>query len=279
MDDYQFFDLADGTRLAYVDRGSGPPVLLLAGWSQTVELYKNQIDVFAQHHRVIALDWRGHGRSTGDWGYRTGRLARDLSDFIEGLGLAKVDVVAHSVGASLVWAYIEAYGEHRLRRAVFVDQASSVMAKPDWDRERRIQAGCSLPDPSGLVEFYNQVISANTVEDSAEVIRRLFSPSISEAELRWAAEENLTMPREAAAALLWDTALNDYSDLFARVSIPVLVIGFERSLFPAASQTWIAEQIPAGQARIFSIAEGASHFMFLESPEPFNEAVLAFLGT
>jgi pimeloyl-ACP methyl ester carboxylesterase len=278
VDDYQYFQLADNTQLAYVDKGSGNPVLFLAGWSQSVAQYKNQLDVFSATHRVIGMDWRGHGRSSGDWGYRTGRLARDLFEFTEGLGLEKFDVVAHSVGASLVWAYIEAYGESRLGKCVFVDQASSVMAKPDWDADRRIQAGCSQPEPAALTEFYNNVLNTKTLDQAVAVIRGLFNPSTSEAELRWAAGQNMEMTRRAAADLLWDTALNDFSDLFAHIQTPALVIGFERSLFPAESQQWIADQLPNGQARIFTIAEDASHFMFMEAPELFNRVVLDFLA-
>jgi pimeloyl-ACP methyl ester carboxylesterase len=277
MNDYHYLPLSDGARIAYLDLGQGDPVIFLAGWSQSVAQFKNQLEFFARHRRVIGMDWRGHGRSEGNWGMRTGRLARDLYEFTEALGLEKFDVVAHSVGASLVWAYLEAYGESRIGKAVFVDQASSVMAKPDWDAQRRIEMGCSQPEPSALTAFYNNVLATRNADECVEVIRGLFSPDIAADELRWAAEQNMEMARPAAAALLWDTALNDYSDLFAHLTIPSLVIGFERSLFPAASQQWIADQLPNGQARIFTIAEGASHFMFMESPDLFNEVVLDFL--
>lgn len=39
------------------------------------------------------------------------------------VSLQDVTVVGTSMGASTIWSYIELFGDHRLARAVFVDQA------------------------------------------------------------------------------------------------------------------------------------------------------------
>lgn len=39
------------------------------------------------------------------------------------LGVQDVTVVGSSMGASTIWSYIELFGNHRLAKAVFVDQA------------------------------------------------------------------------------------------------------------------------------------------------------------
>lgn len=48
--------------------------------------------------------------------------------------------------------------------------------------------------------------------------------------------------------LLWDIALDDWSDLFPRIELPALVVGAENSLYSVASQRWIAAQFPNGRA-------------------------------
>ena len=61
---YQRMQLADGQPLAYVDVGSGPPVVLLHGFTgRAVTHMALLLDVLHTDHRVIAPDLRGYGLS------------------------------------------------------------------------------------------------------------------------------------------------------------------------------------------------------------------------
>ena len=127
----------------------------------------------------MAFDMRGHGESTTPaGGYRVSRLAADLRAVIERLELDEVDLMGHSIGSSIIWSYIDLFGEDRLGRLVFVDQAPSVTAKADWSAEDCVTYGCLLPDLNALAEFYLQVLAAETPEATVPVIARLFSPSL-----------------------------------------------------------------------------------------------------
>lgn len=54
-----------GGRSAYIEeRGAGNPVVLLHGWGATTTTWNVHIDTLAAHHRVIAVDLPGHGRSS-----------------------------------------------------------------------------------------------------------------------------------------------------------------------------------------------------------------------
>ena len=55
-------DVDDGGRIHVVERGQGPPVVLLHGFMLSSALWAHQLRDLADHHRVIALDLRGHGR-------------------------------------------------------------------------------------------------------------------------------------------------------------------------------------------------------------------------
>jgi pimeloyl-ACP methyl ester carboxylesterase len=50
-------------RIAYVDSGSGPPVVLVHGLADDLGVWRDTIPILAKRHRVIALDLRGFGRS------------------------------------------------------------------------------------------------------------------------------------------------------------------------------------------------------------------------
>ena len=53
----------DGTRFSYVDEGEGSPIVLLHGWSSSLQWFRRNVHELAKGHRVLALDFRGHGSS------------------------------------------------------------------------------------------------------------------------------------------------------------------------------------------------------------------------
>jgi non-heme chloroperoxidase len=56
---------ADGTEIFYKDWGAGQPIVFSHGWPFSADDGDAQLLFFLQYgYRVIAHDWRGHGRST-----------------------------------------------------------------------------------------------------------------------------------------------------------------------------------------------------------------------
>lgn len=54
---------SDGVTLRYVEAGSGRPLVMVPGWSQTAAQFEHQLAGLSDRYRVIALDLRGHGES------------------------------------------------------------------------------------------------------------------------------------------------------------------------------------------------------------------------
>ena len=52
-----------GTRFYYETYGEGVPLLLIHANGESIGSFKGQIGDFASHHRVIAMDSRGQGKS------------------------------------------------------------------------------------------------------------------------------------------------------------------------------------------------------------------------
>jgi pimeloyl-ACP methyl ester carboxylesterase len=90
--------------------------------------------------------------------------------------------------------------------------------------------------------------------------------------------ENLRVEPARIAALFVDHCTIDWSETFARVDRPVLVIGGRVSHVNSRSQDWIHAQLPDSRLVIFEEAEGCAHFPFLESPETFNAVLDDFLA-
>ena len=136
------FRTSDGATLAYSIDGEGLPLLLLPGWSQSAAMFRNQIASFSKSRRVIALDFRGHGKSKdADHGFRVSRFARDVQELLDHEGLDEVSALGWSMGASVLWSFIDLFGTGRLKSLIFVDEPAAVMNQPGMDDGANADAG------------------------------------------------------------------------------------------------------------------------------------------
>ncbi len=85
--------------LYYEIYGSGPPLILIHGGLGNTGYWDKQIPIFAEHYQVIALDSRGHGRSTFNEepiGYAL--MTADVVALMDYLEIATADIVGWSDG-------------------------------------------------------------------------------------------------------------------------------------------------------------------------------------
>jgi len=94
-----FAEVGD-VRLFFTDEGTGsPPILFIHGYSCDSHDWMWQLPYFAARHRVIAVDLRGHGRSSiPAKGFGARDFAGDLAGLVDGLGCGPVVAVGHSLG-------------------------------------------------------------------------------------------------------------------------------------------------------------------------------------
>ena len=95
-----FIDV-NGTTLAYRDLGhrDGVPVILLNHWGAVLDNFDPRIvDGLARQHRVIAIDYRGIGKSGGIAPVSIADMAQDVIAFIRALCFEQVDVLGFSLG-------------------------------------------------------------------------------------------------------------------------------------------------------------------------------------
>ena len=269
---------SDGVSLYYLEAGSGKPILMIPGWSQTAEQFRHQLEGLSDRYRVIAVDLRGHGESDKpDHGYKISRLAKDVRDMIEALDLQEVNILGHSMGSSVIWNYYDLYGPDRLSKLLLIDQMPMITSNPAWSEEEKVASG-AIFTPQSLYETINALAGPNGVETTRGFIGNMVTKSIPEADKEWIIERNLRMPRQHAATLLYNHATQDWRDLIPRLDLPTLVVGGRVSVVPWQSQEWIAEQVPGSRLEIFEEEEGGNHFMFIEGHQKFNDIVADFVG-
>ena len=268
----------DGIRLHYVEKGSGAPLVMIPGWSQTAAQFEAQLEGLSASRRVIAFDMRGHGESDKpEHGYKIQRFAMDVRNAIEALGLERLSLLGHSMGCSVIWCYIDLFGEAGLERLVLVDQMPSITARDEWTEQDKQDAG-AIFDGASLYETIGALAGKEGVATTKGFIGSMFTGGFPAERVAWVIEQNRKMPRRHAATLLLNHSTQDWRDLIPRITLPTLIVGGRVSLIDWRSQEWMHRQIAGSQLEIFEEADGGNHFMFMENPERFNRLVDAFLA-
>jgi pimeloyl-ACP methyl ester carboxylesterase len=144
-----------GADLHVEERGTGEPLVLLHGMTGTSGDWRHvfDLDQLARSFRVIALDARGHGRSTNPSGEFTFRgCAGDVLAVLDALGVEETKAVGVSLGAKTllhvatrvperVTAMILVSAKPRFpepTRALFREAALSEHPRAEWDRMRTL---------------------------------------------------------------------------------------------------------------------------------------------
>jgi pimeloyl-ACP methyl ester carboxylesterase len=100
---------ANGHRFNVRDAGTGPAVLLLHGFPDSSYLWRNQIPALVDAgFRVVAPDLRGFGESDRPpevEAYQMGEILDDLRGILRTLGVPKVHIVGHDLGAAVAWMF------------------------------------------------------------------------------------------------------------------------------------------------------------------------------
>jgi len=101
----QFFD-SNGVRIRYVDHGSGPPVVLIHGFSGSLEsgwVETGVLPNLATDYRVIALDCRGFGQSDKPHDPKSYgiEMSQDVVRLLDHLNIPRAHIVGHSMGAGI----------------------------------------------------------------------------------------------------------------------------------------------------------------------------------
>ena len=102
----------------YIEQGTGFPLILLHGNGEDGSYFVHQMEPFAKHFRVIAVDTRGHGQTPrGEAPFTIRQFAEDLAGFMDRLGIDKAHILGFSDGGNIAMVFAMAHPE-RVERLV-----------------------------------------------------------------------------------------------------------------------------------------------------------------
>jgi len=91
----------NGMQMYYEVSGEGDPLIVLHGAYMNIPSMGEIIPLLAKDHKVYALEFQGHGRTTDvDRPITYPNLADDVAAFMDKVGVPKADVFGYSMGAA-----------------------------------------------------------------------------------------------------------------------------------------------------------------------------------
>jgi pimeloyl-ACP methyl ester carboxylesterase len=234
----------NGIEMYYAIYGSGEPLILLHGGLGHSDVWGNQIPELAKTHKVIALDSRGHGRSSRNADpYSYALMAKDVVAAMDYLKIDKASILGWSDGGIIGLDIAINYPDRLNRLYAFGANTNVAGLKPNIDKNATFNA---------------------YIERMAGDYKRLSkTPTEFEAFVTQIGQ-------------MWATQPDYKPEQLAKITTPVAISDGEHD--EAIRQEHNVEMAKAIPGAELIILPGASHFAFWQKPDEFNAAVVEYLA-
>lgn len=233
-------------KIFYQISGQGYPLVFIHGGGAHIESFAGQIPYFSLTHKVIALDTRGHGRSSrGKKNFTYATMAEDIITMLDHLQIEQAKFVGWSDGGN---AILLLSMEHPsvVNRMVLI----SANYNPEGLKQ---QNSAQSPDSEGLA----------LVNPWLKFLYRFLSPHPA----KW---HSLTQELQT----LWATEPQLNSKQLATVKTKTLIIGGENDLITAEHWADMQAHIPDSQLQIIP---GTRHDPHLSHAQAVNDLIAKFI--
>lgn len=252
--------------------GQGEPLLLLHGFTGSIENWRRQISFFEKYFAVVVIDFMGHGNSDapGDpLRYRMEWCTADLREIFDELEIGRAHVLGYSMGGRVALHFANAYPE---RVGNLVLESASPGIPDDKERAQRSANDAALAEKierDGIEKF---------VEEWANSPLFATQSRLSEQTRAQLKQQRLQNNARGLANSLRSLSVGVQASLWK--VLPTLNV---RTLLIAGENDEKFREIASQMARAMpnaklQIVRNAGHAVHLEEPEIFDELVLSFLA-
>jgi pimeloyl-ACP methyl ester carboxylesterase len=258
------------TRVAWYERGQGPPLVMLMGTGSTMaEWDPALLRLLARERRLILLDYPGVGLS-GRWrGDSFDSLADTVAGLMEAIGVPEADVLGWSMGGFVAQRLAVDHPErvsHLILAGTNPGGRETVLGSPE------AQEIDSEPNPSDR-QILRELYPPNRQAEGRHFLRRLVRASRSREIPDDFDVSATTNDAQVAAEDPWLRSDRNYRQL-AGLGAPTLAAAGRRDpVVPPVNLRRIAARVPSARLAVFP---GAHAFLFQER-RSFARAVDEFL--
>ena len=265
---------SDGARLYYKDWGRGQPIFFHHGWPLTADDWDGQMLYFlSKGYRVIAMDRRGHGRSSQTaTGNDMDTYAADVDAVVRKLDLRDAIHIGHSTGGGEVARYVARHGQGRVAKAVLVSSVPPIMLKT-----------ADYPGglPRSVFDGFRAQLAANRADFYWQVPIPFYSfnrpgkPVIEGVRQNWWRQGMMGGAKAHYDCIKAFSETDQTADLKA-MGVPTLILqGDDDQIVPYKQAALLqAKLVPNGKLKIYP---GFSHGMLTLNGETINPDILSFL--
>jgi pimeloyl-ACP methyl ester carboxylesterase len=266
--------LVHDQRIAYLDVGAGPPVILIHGFGGSMWQWEYQQQL-SQHFRVLTLDLPGAGLSDKpDIDYRPDQMLDYFVGFMDAMKIPQATLVGNSMGAGLAIGMALTHPSRVEKLALVDGLPQHVMEKLTSPSVRRALESSA---PSWLISFGNTLFGSLMIESVLQEIvydPALLTPAVLERSNRNRQLPGLIKPimtvRENLP--LWESG---FAMRLATITHPTLVLwGEEDRVFPIAVGEELHRTIKG--SRFIRIPK-AGHIPQWERPDVVNQELITFI--
>ena len=248
----------DGARIHYKSYGKGAAALVLVhGWTCNLDNWRDQIPDLSKRNRVIALDLPGHGQSDKPQIAYTMDLFADAIDAV--MRDAKVEravIAGHSMGTPVARQFYRKYPQKTLA-IIIVDGG----LRPFGTKEMRDGFVAAFRSP-GYKQAGEQMFT--------QMMGKLPSPEQERVRTSFA-----NTPQYVLVSAMEDM---NKETLYGpdKINVPVFAVLAKAPFWPPDTEQFLRGLAPDLELQWW---EGVGHFLMMEKPKQFNDAVIAFLDT
>lgn len=266
-----FIKTRDGVNLHCKDFGAGKPVVFIANWAMTSDMWQYQLAMMSGQGgvRCVAYDRRGVGKSDQPGrGYEFDTLADDLAAVLEQLDLRDVTLVGHSMGSGEIVRYLSRHGTTRVGRVFLIAPTTPFLLR-------------TSDNPDGLDKSSFDDMRNAWFRDwprwVEENVPPYFAVGVSPETMKWIGSMALQCPLKTAVDLSYSWSETDFRPELRKLTLPTMIIQGDRDTLPIdITGRKTAALVPGCQ---FKVYQGESHGIMFTSARRLQAEILDFINS
>ncbi|HEU4835926.1 MAG TPA: alpha/beta hydrolase [Pyrinomonadaceae bacterium] len=246
----------DGAKIHYKSYGKGKEALILVhGWTLSLADWRDQIPDFAKRNRVIALDLPGHGQSDKpEIPYTMDLFANAIDAVMRDAKVERGVIVGHSMGTPVARQFYRKYPQKTLAIVI-------------------VDGGLRLFGTKEMRDGFLAMFRSPGYKEAGKQMFAQMSGALPAAE-----KERLNTSFDSTPQYVLVSAMESMNSeaLYNtdKINVPVFAVLAKSPYWPPDTEQFLRGLAPDLEYQMW---EGVGHFLMMEKPKQFNDAVIAFL--